>query len=80
MALTPHQKEILQFVGTREVTAKEIVNRFKGMYYANGRKHVYDRIARLYKSNWLVKVSRGVYRVGTGQKTVIEDKSQLKLF
>ena len=82
MALSQHQKDILRFVGNNTVTAKAIVDRFKGHYYGNGQHHVYERISRLVKRGYLIRVKRGYYCRGPGKNKPkqIDDGSQLTLF
>ena len=69
--MTTEQKDIIQwakFVGGK-FTKSEAVARFGVEYYHNGAFHVGERLSRMVKSGHLVRVQRGVYKVGKGTKS-----------
>lgn len=82
--MTPEQKRILQIVHEygKDCPKKHLVEKLGGEYYANGEKHVGDRISRMVKSKMLVRVKPGLYRVGTGTKykPATIDEGQRRLF
>lgn len=69
--MTPDQKQIIAILQEHggEVTKKQVVEAIGGNYYCNGDKHVGDRLSRMVKSNLLVRVKPGVFRIGTGRKS-----------
>lgn len=70
MSLTPHQKEIIsiaQAIGG-DFTKAQVVEAIGGNYYCNGDKHVGDRLSRMVKAGLLIRVKKGLFRIGTGTK------------
>jgi hypothetical protein len=79
--MTPEQKEIVAILQQHggEVTKAQVVKAIGGDYYANGAKHVGDRLSRMVNAGILVRVKPGVFTLGTGRKPAgaTEDKNQL---
>ena len=82
--MTPEQKQILQIVHAygADCPKSHLVEKIGWQYYANGEKHVGDRISRMVKANMLIRAKPGLYRVGTGTKykPATIDEGQSKLF
>jgi len=84
MALTQHQRAILEYIADTEKTKSQIVNRFGGWYLYNSNKHIGDILSRMCNSKLLIRVKRGVFKRGTGgekfTKEQISIKNKLLLF
>ena len=80
--------DILRFVKivnekeNRPASKKEIVARFANCYIHNASKHIGDVLTRAVKNKKLVRVERGLYKIGEGRnnhKTEIIPENQLEL-
>ncbi len=82
--MTPEQKEIMAFSQScgDSFTKKQAIEKFARQYYCNGADHVGNRLGRMVKSNLLIRIKPGVYKVGSGKKNNPSnvDKNQLDLF
>lgn len=69
--MTPEQKEIVAILQQHggEATKAQVVKAIGGGYYANGAKHVGDRLSRMVNAGILVRVKPGVFTLGTGRKS-----------
>lgn len=81
--MTPDQKQIYQFISSQggAATKRDIVENLD-RYYANGEKHMGDRLTRMVKAGFLKREKPGVYSLGPGKKqrpAVIAD-GQTSLF
>lgn len=87
---TPLQIQMIKYFrdqvpAGKSVKLEKLIEVFGSRYYANARKHVSDRVHRLYRSGWLDKEKRGYYKLGKGPRYTrssfdIEDPDQLDLF
>lgn len=69
--MTAKQKEIVAILQQHggEVSKSQVVKAIGGDYYANGEKHVGDRLSRMVNAGILVRVRPGVFTLGTGRKS-----------
>jgi len=78
------QKEVLAcFKGNKELCLKkqEIIKMAQMYYFHNTDKHVGDVLSRMVNSGLLIRVSKGVFKLGNGnkKKEQIIDKNQTTL-
>jgi len=80
--MTPEQRHIYQFVRKQGHATKKEICEIADHYYANGNKHVGDRLTRMVNAGFLVRVKNGVYRCGVGTKNrpATMPDNQIKLF
>lgn len=82
--MTDKQKEIFQlFEGDRNkiLSKGEISHKVSFGYYANGSKHIGAILSRMVKSNLLVRIKPGYFRLGSGiPPAESADPNQLELF
>ena len=83
--MSPKQKSIIQFCRNSEnhqITTSEAVQLIGGHYYANERKHTGEVLARMVRQNLLSRISRGLYKLGSGKaaKHYVQPKEQMQLF
>lgn len=77
------QKEILQvFNGDYELilSKQEIKEKGKIGYYHNTDKYLGETLTRMVKNASLKRVSRGKYKLGSGNKMIVQPKNQTKMF
>jgi len=81
---TIQQKQLLNFIGDREVSKKEIVEEFGGLYFRNGSFHIGQRLSRMVNSKLLIRVRRGVFKVNKspilGTKKEVVAENQISMF
>lgn len=78
------QKEVLVcFNGDRDIqlTKQEIIEKAGLHYYHNTDKHAGDVLSRMVKSGLLVRVKKGVFRLGSPVKKapIVIDKNQTSI-
>ena len=77
------QKEILKVFNsdTSIILSKQDIKTKGGIsYYHNTDKHLGDTLTRMVKNGSLIRVSRGNYKLGSGNKMVVQPKNQTSLF
>lgn len=82
MNIGDRQREILRvFAGNRELvlTKKKIIELGGIGYYCNTDKHTGETLSRMVKSGLLIRVKKGSYKLGTGNKKQVEIENQIKL-
>lgn len=65
------RKDVLKFFNgdkTKEFTKAEIIKGAGLYYYHNGEKHAGDVLSRLVKSGLLIRVRKGVFKLGSLEK------------
>lgn len=80
--MTPQQRTIYDFVRSKGEATKKEISEIADNYYCNGEKHVGDRLSRMVKAGLLVRLKKGVFKVGRGKAHRPEpvDENQIKLF
>lgn len=81
--MTPDQRKIYNFIQSKGTATKaEIVALDGGQYYCNADKYIGDRLSRMVNAGMLERVKPGVFRIGSGKKSVNEpvNENQTKLF
>lgn len=78
------QKDVLFFFNgdkTKELTKAEIIKGAGLYYYHNGNKHAGDVLSRMVKRGLLIRVRKGVFRLGNGtpKKEIIINPNQISL-
>lgn len=66
-------KDVLRFFNgdkSKELTKKEIIEGAGLFYYHNGDKHAGDVLSRMCKSGLLVRIKRGVFKLGGAKKRI----------
>lgn len=64
-------KDVLKFINgdkTSEFTKKEIMEGAGLNYYHNSSKHAGDVLSRMVKSGLLIRVRKGVFKLGNGRR------------
>jgi hypothetical protein len=85
MALTQHQKAILEYVADKEKTKSQIVNKFNAWHYGESSSRLIgEMLSRMVDRGLLIRVKKGVFKRGPGitinSKSVNIDKDQLSIF
>lgn len=65
------RKDVLKFFNgdrTKEYTKAEIIKGAGLYYYYNGDKHAGDVLSRMVKSGLLIRVKKGLFKLGSGNK------------
>jgi len=81
--MTPDQRTIYNFIQSKGTATKaEIVALDGGQYYRNADKYIGDRLSRMVNAGMLERVKPGVFRIGSGKKSVNEpvNENQTTLF
>ena len=69
MAITPKQREILQFAqanGNR-ITSKQVQDSFSHWYYMNADTHLGAILSRMVSAGLLTREKKGIFTVGNGK-------------
>jgi len=77
------QKQILKvFDGDKEkiLTKSEIKDIGGISYYYNTDKHLGETLSRMVKNRNLIRVKKGSYKLGSGNKMIIQPKNQTNIF
>lgn len=79
MALTDHQKTIMNYAREHNdtITKQEACKLIP--YYYNTSKHVGDVLSRMVKANLLKRIKNGVFVISSGVKQDIKIENQLEL-
>lgn len=77
-------KDVLKFFNgdkTKEYSKQEIIKGAGLYYYHNGNKHAGDVLSRMVKSRLLIRVRKGVFKLGNGirKKEIIINPNQTTL-
>lgn len=66
--------DVLRFFNgdkSKELTKAEIIEGAGLFYYHNGSKHAGDVLSRMVKSGLLIRIRKGVFKLGNGKKQKI---------
>lgn len=63
------------------ILSKSEIKELSGIsYHCNTNKHLGDCLSRMVKNGMLERVSKGKYKLGSGNKHINQPKNQTKLF
>ena len=79
--MTPHQKEVHEYLLKVESATKEqIYEEVSFWYYRNWEKHLGDVLSRMVKSGVIKRVKKGIYAINkSGYAEEIKNPNQLEL-
>lgn len=66
--MTPQQRQIYDFVRRNGQATKKEISEIADNYFCNGEKHIGDRLGRMVKAGFLIRVKNGLYKPGFGKK------------
>lgn len=81
--MTHQQKAIIAMCQANggDLTKKQVVEQYGHEYYANGAFHIGNILSRMVNSGMLIRVKRGVFKLGKGKKskpsTIAEGQTEL---
>ena len=81
--MTPDQRKIIDFIYAKGTATKaEIVALDGGQHYCNADKYIGDRLSRMVNAGMLERVKPGVFRIGSGKKSVNDpvNENQTRFF
>ena len=75
MALTPKQKQIVEFANSnnRQITKKQAVDLIGGCYYCNESKHVGDVLSRMVNSGLLKRLKNGHFQISEKKTETVKN-------
>lgn len=76
------QKQILKAFENDKflvLSKQEIKTKARIGYYHNTDKHLGDTLSRMVKNGSLIRLSKGKYKLGSGNKLIIQPQNQTKL-
>lgn len=75
------QNQVLNYLGTvDQTTSKMIYHHMPFGYYRNESKHFCELLSRMVRSGLIVRLKKGVYKLGPGRCKTVNDTATIDLF